>query len=128
MSKEWKSPVYAFYGPVLAIEYVKGNRCHVFKCMARGCKYTSRRFLHTKDHTSTSNLIKHVWSCWGDEVWKAAQDAGSATAAREAVTEPVLSTGSITAHFKRKGKGGVRYMHRQHTKTEIKFITYFLPA
>jgi hypothetical protein len=77
---------------------------------------------------STSNLIKHVRSCWGDEVWKAAQDAGSATAAREAVTEPVLSTGSITAHFERKGKGGVHYMHRQHTKMEIKFVTYFLPA
>jgi hypothetical protein len=41
MSKEWKSPVYAFYEPVPAIKYVEGNHCHVFKCMARGCKYMS---------------------------------------------------------------------------------------
>jgi len=77
---------------------------------------------------STSNLIKHVQSCWGKGVWKAAQDAGSAIAAREAITEPILSTGLITAHFEQKGKESIHYMHCQHTKTEIKFITYFFPA
>jgi hypothetical protein len=35
-------------------------------------------------------------------------------------TNDIKNTGSITAAFKRKGKGKVTYSHRQHTKMETK--------
>lgn len=120
LSKEWKSPIYAFYGPIPEITHVKGRRCHEFKCAARGCKYKSRRYLDTKDKASTGNLIKHAKSCWGDEAWKTANECKNATEARATVTNPIKKSGSITASFKRTGKGKVTYSHRMHTKSETK--------
>jgi hypothetical protein len=38
------------------------------------------------------------------------------------VTSLVLKDGSITAVFERLGKSRVTYSHRQHTKTEAKFV------
>ena len=122
MSKDWKSPVYAFYEPVPEIEYVGSRRTHVFKCMAVGCKYKARRYLDMKDKSSTGNLIKHIKLCWGDEVWKAASECKDAGEARVAVVKPFAKSGSITASFERTGKGTVTYMHRQYTKTETKFM------
>jgi hypothetical protein len=122
MSKDWKSPVYAFYEPVPEIEYVDSRRTHVFKCMAVRCKYRARRYLDTKDKSSTGNLIKHVKLCWGDEVWKAASECKNAGEARAAVVKPFAKSGNITASFERTGKGTVTYMHRQHTKTETKYV------
>ncbi|KAF8234908.1 hypothetical protein L208DRAFT_1071359, partial [Tricholoma matsutake] len=49
LSKDWKSPVYAFYQPVPDITYIAGHRCHEFKCAAHGCKYNACRYLDTKD-------------------------------------------------------------------------------
>lgn len=102
MSKAWTSPVYAFYDPIPEIIYVEGRRCHVFKCSAQGCKYISRRFLATKDKSSTSNLIKHVKAChgWGEEVWAAAVGCSTAKEARETITKPgIAMSGSILASF-----------------------------
>jgi hypothetical protein len=99
---------------------VKGRRCHEFKCAARGCKYTSRRYLDTKDKASTGNLIKHAKSCWGDEAWNAAIDCKNAADARANVTNPIKKSGSITSAFKRSGKGKVTYSHRMLTKSETK--------
>jgi hypothetical protein len=120
LSKEWKSPIYAFYKPIPNVAKVKGRPCHEFMCAARGCKYTSRRYLDTKDKASTGNLIKHAKSCWGDEAWKAANECNNATDARATVTNPIRKSGSITASFKRCGKGKVTYSHRMHTKSETK--------
>ena len=122
MSKDWKSPAYAFYEPVPEIEYVHGRWSHVFKCMAVGCKYRPRRYLDTKDKSSTGNLIKHIKQCWGDEVWKAASECKDAGEACAAVVKPFAKSGNITASFERTGKGKVTYMHRQYTKTETKYV------
>jgi hypothetical protein len=122
MSKDWKSPVYAFYEPVPEIEYVDGRRTHIFRCMAIGCKYRPRRYLDTGDKSSTGNLIKHVKQCWGDEVWKAASQCKDACEAHAAVVKPFAKSGNITANFERTGKGTISYMHRQHTKTETKYV------
>ena len=43
--------------------------------------------------------------------------------ARTAVDD-IENTGSITAAFKRQGKGKVTYSHRQHTKMETKLVTH----
>jgi hypothetical protein len=122
LSKDWKSPIYAFYESVPEIHYINNRRCHEFKCAARRCKYKARRYLDTKDKASTGNLIKHVRSCWGEEAWIAASDCKDANEARQSVTKPMAKTGSITTTFKRIGKGKVTYSHRMHMKTETKYM------
>lgn len=66
-------------------------------------------------------MIKHAKSCWGQPAWEAAYACHNATDARESITKPIISTGSIMAAFQRKGQGKVTYSHRMHTKTETKF-------
>ena len=57
----WTSYIYAFFDPVPEIEYVDNRRTHVFQCSACGCKQPRlRRFLDTKDRSSTSNMAGHV--------------------------------------------------------------------
>jgi hypothetical protein len=90
-----------------------------------GCKFKARRFLDTKDKASTGNLIKHVKRCWGDEVWTATTQCRDSGEARTTVVKLFVKNGSITATFERTGKGKVTYMHRQHTKTEAKYV--YLP-
>jgi hypothetical protein len=120
MMKRWTSPVYAFYQAIPNIEYIDGRRGHVFKCAAKSCTYKCRRFLDGPDRSSTGNLIKHVKSCWGDTAYQAAVDCQHANDARKSVVKPLMTTGTITAAFDRKGKGKVSYRHRQYTKTETK--------
>lgn len=126
MMKAWTSPIYAFYEPIPSIEYIDSCRCHVFKCAGRGCKFTSRRYLDTKDKSSTGNLVRHVKVCWGKECWVAANACHTAEEARESVTKPYNISGSITASFSRTGKGKVTYSHRCHTKAKTKYVTCYI--
>src|SRR5882724_11896822 len=82
------------------------------------------RFLNTKDSTSTSNLRKHVKSCWGKDALEVGMAAGTAKDAHESVVKEIKGSGSITAAFKRKGKGKVTFSYCQHTKTEAKSVTF----
>ena len=75
-----------------------------------------------KDARSTGNMRKHAKVCWGDEVLKAADDAKNAEEVRTKIVASVLRNGSITASFERKGKGRVTYSHRQHTKSETRWV------
>jgi hypothetical protein len=118
--KEWTSPVYAFFEPTPKVIDIDGRRAHEFKCCARGCKTTIRRYLDKKDARSTGNMRKHVKSCWGPEVLTAADDAKDANEVRLKIVPSILRDGSITAAFERKGKGKVTYSHRQHTRHETK--------
>lgn len=120
MSKQWTSPVYAFFEPIPVIENVNGRRCHVFKCCARGCKFTARRFLDKGDKSSTGNLIRHVKNCWREDAWIAASACRNADDAQKSVTLPLVRNGTITGVFERKGKGKVTYSHVQHTREETK--------
>ncbi|KAG2739596.1 hypothetical protein P692DRAFT_201676749, partial [Suillus brevipes Sb2] len=120
LQKGWTSPVYAFFEPVPNIEYTGSRRAHVFKCMAKGCWQHVHRYLDKGDAKSTSNMVKHVKSCWGEVAYEAAQEAKTAVSARESIINNILKTGSITTSFGRKGKGKVTYSHKQHTKTEAK--------
>ncbi|KAH9953764.1 hypothetical protein BC827DRAFT_1145505, partial [Russula dissimulans] len=38
LTKEWTSPIYAFFQPRPSIEFVNGRRCHEFRCTAPQCK------------------------------------------------------------------------------------------
>jgi len=64
-----------------------------------------------------------VKTCWGEEAIKAADEAKDVNEACTKVVGGILLTGSITAAFERKGKGKVTYSHKQHTKTETKYIS-----
>jgi hypothetical protein len=122
LSKDWKSPIYVFYEPVPKISYIDECCCHKFKCAAPacGCKYKGSQYLDTKDKALTGNLIKHAWSCWGEEAWIAASNCKDVNEVRESVTKSMAKTGSVTAIFKRLGKGKVTYSHHMHMKTEPK--------
>src|ERR1700722_5783070 len=73
----------------------------------RAVKRKSVNILTQKDSNSTSNLRKHVKSCWGEDAVNAVEDAKDATEARKNVTGPLLANGSIMAVFEQKGKGNI---------------------
>lgn len=110
--------MYAFYHPDPIIEYIDGRRTHLFRCMAKGCKKTCRRFLDKGDRSSTNNLRRHVRKRWGPEVLKRAEEALNVEEARKLVTG-VLQDGDISVVFKRK-KGAVSYSHRTHTRSKTR--------
>ena len=102
---------------------MKGRRTHTFICGATHCCGTSRhvrRFLDTKDAKSTSNLRRHALKCWGEDNVDAAHSR-PADEVHEATKGGSVS-GSIMAAFKWKGKGKVHYSHRQHTRTETRYV------
>lgn len=121
--RDWNSPIYAFFKPTPAIEYIQGRRLHVFECTATSCKGKGngrlvRRYLDTGDAKSTSNLRKHAKLCWGEDTVTAADQTGGVAAACNILLKTKGRDGSITAAFERVGKGKVSYSHRQHTRTE----------
>jgi dihydroorotase len=86
------------------------------------CKKTVWRFLDKKDGKSTSNLQKHAKSCWGEDAVSTADNAKNANEACKGVVKSLLMMSSITATFEKSGKGKVTFLHRQHTKTEAKYV------
>ncbi|KAF8961229.1 hypothetical protein BDZ97DRAFT_1921434 [Flammula alnicola] len=82
LQQEWNAPIYAFFYPVPSIGHGdEGRQYHEFKCFAKGCGKTVRRYLDKKDAGSTSNMHKHARLCWGVETVKAASDTKNATEA-----------------------------------------------
>jgi hypothetical protein len=121
MMAAWKSPVYSFYEPIPQIQYVGNRKAHVFRCVRALCKFECRRYLDSKlDRTSTGNLSHHAKSCWGDEAFNMAVQCGNINEARKKVVNAFNFSETITASFKRSGKGKVTYMARNHIKMEIK--------
>jgi hypothetical protein len=61
-------------------------------------------------------------SCWGPDAVNAADRTQNVTEACDSVVEPLSKDRPIMVIFKRVGKGKVLYSHRQHTKTEAKYV------
>ncbi|KIK94273.1 hypothetical protein PAXRUDRAFT_143266, partial [Paxillus rubicundulus Ve08.2h10] len=120
LKKEWVSPVYAFFNLTPAIINVNGHHAHMFKCSACGCKAKVCWYLDKKDARSTGNIRKHVKLCWGDETLEAVDTAKDVNKVRAKIVGGVLQNRTITAAFKRKGKGKVVYSHRLHIHAEAK--------
>lgn len=125
LSKDWHSPIYAFFKPVPFIDYIDNRRVHVFVCGALHCKGKGkygqhvRRYLDTGDAKSTSNLRRHAKVCWGTETIDLACETKDVDAARDALAKGPSRDGSLIAVFERIGKKkSITYSHRQHTKTE----------
>lgn len=121
MQESWNSPIYAFFKPDVHIDRTKGAAAYVFRCAAPKCSAPIRRALDTKDKTSTSNLRRHVKSCkhWGEGVLAEAYKHKTDVEARP-VIQAYLRTGSLTAFFKRLGKGKLTFSTRQHTSKEAR--------
>jgi hypothetical protein len=120
MQKKWHTPIYGFFKVSPEIEYKDERRCHVFKCLAKGCNGTVRRFVDRD--ASTSNLIKHAKRCFGDDTVKAASTAKNSQEVHQKIVASLLRDGSITMLFERKDKTTKTYSHRQHTKMETRYV------
>ena len=101
-----------FFKPIPNIDYENGRRFHEFICAAKSCKKKVCHYLDKKD----------AKSCWGPNAVEAADRTKNVTEAHDSVVNPLSKDGSITAIFERVGKGKVSYSHRQHTKTEAKYM------
>jgi hypothetical protein len=123
LSKRWTSPIYTFFNPTPAVEYINGHHCHIFNCAAKSCKQWVHQFLDKDDAGSTSNLWKHALFCWGEASVKFITELSNIKDTRESV-KSYQETGSITASFERIGKDKMTYSHRQHMKTETKYVGY----
>jgi hypothetical protein len=123
LTKEWISPIYAFFQPMPNIGYKDGHCYHSFKCAGKSCTKIIPRYLDKKDAKSTSNLCKHAKSCWGEAAVQAVDQAKNVTEARDKIVTGILCDRSITASFEQHHKGKVTYLHCQHTKTEARYAT-----
>ncbi|KAF9560223.1 hypothetical protein CPC08DRAFT_613634, partial [Agrocybe pediades] len=121
MMEKWNTAIYALWYPVPDIGYDDGRRYHEFTCFKKSCKKKVRRFLDTKDATSTGNLHKHSRKCWGEDIVELALNTTSTKDAREALAN--CKDGSVAEAFKIRGKPIVTYSHRQHTSTETRPYT-----
>jgi hypothetical protein len=65
-------------------------------------------------------MQKHAKRCWGDEVVTSTDQAKNENEVRATMVKGALDPQSIMVAFKQKGKGQVRYLHRQHTKMEAR--------
>jgi hypothetical protein len=103
------------------VEYISGQKAHIFKYTAVKChcKHRSvRQFLDTGDAKSTGNLCQHTKVCWGKDVVAAADNTQDIKTAWDALGSSKSVDGSITALFYHAAKGQVTYSHHQHTKLE----------
>ncbi|TFY55495.1 hypothetical protein EVJ58_g8214 [Rhodofomes roseus] len=119
MQRKWTAPVYAFFKPDIAIEYVDGRRLHAFRCANTGCKHDVRRYLASKDARSTSNLRKHVRKCWGIEALEAADRMSTSSKAKDSI-EKYRRTQNLKVAFGAASKKSFRYSTIQHTPTETR--------
>ena len=121
---------YAFFKPLLIIDYVAGRRTHIFECNAKLCKGKGQNgrniqcYLDTLDVKSTSNLWRHAKVCWGEEAVEAASQTKDVHAAWDPMSKAKPKDGSITAVFKRNSKNKIMYSHCQHTKTESWYVPH----
>ncbi|EJF62536.1 hypothetical protein DICSQDRAFT_13360, partial [Dichomitus squalens LYAD-421 SS1] len=118
--QRWRSPVYGFFRPDVEVSYKNGQRSHVFRCAAKGCKAEVRRYLDTHDRASSGNLFKHARACWGDEVVDHAIELGDADVVREKVVKAKLESKSITDFFQQKNPDKLKFSHRLLTKAETR--------
>ncbi|TFY51890.1 hypothetical protein EVJ58_g10323, partial [Rhodofomes roseus] len=119
MRRKWTAPVYAFFKPDPTIAYIDRRRVHVFRCANSGCKHDVRRYLESKDATSTGNLRKHARKCWGEEALAAADRMSTASKAKDSV-EKYRRTQNLKIAFGAASKKTFKYSTVQHTPTETR--------
>lgn len=95
MKQLWYSLAYVYFNPNMKIEEHKGQLVYVFtylnkhKCQSMKIHW----YQDTHDWNSTSNMLKHIKTCWGEEVRKAVENAKDAEKAREMIIKPYVQSG-----------------------------------
>jgi hypothetical protein len=115
--KTWRSPIYGFFKPNVAIEIHKGRVSHFFRCAAKRCKTEARgvrRYQDKGDKSSTANLRHHAIRCFGEAAINVT-DSGSGTS----------PSGNIFNAFARQGQQPVTFSHRSHTNSELRYVVLF---
>ena len=118
LKRTWRSSVYSFFKPEVAIQSHQGRPCHFFTCAAPRCKTAIggvRRFQDSKDRASTANLKHHAMKCFGVEAVDNAAKGSDVPG----------QSSSIFSIFARPGQQPVRYSHRSHTNPEVRCV-YFI--
>ncbi|KAF9545740.1 hypothetical protein CPC08DRAFT_730045 [Agrocybe pediades] len=124
LSGEWTSNDYGFFSTMVKVVHIDGQHAHEFLCLAKHCKghgvnaWIVCRFLDNGDAKSTSNLKCHTIRCWGERLVEQVMKAADVDSIHEGLKDAKLVDGSITAVFKRTGKGKVTYSHKQHTASQ----------
>ena len=126
LMRDWTSSVYAFFKPRCWVIVINKQHAHKFQCCVCGCKSMIHHFLDTGDAWSTSNMWKHVKSCWGPEVLTTADDTKNANEVCTKIVGSILWDGSITAAFEWKEGGKVTYSHCQHMRQQTRCV-HILP-
>jgi hypothetical protein len=115
LKRTWRSPIYGFFKPEVAIQSHEGHPCHFFVCAARKCKMSAggvHRFQDSKDKASTANLKHHATKCFGAE---AVLNAIKGSSVRG-------QSASIFSIFARPGQQPISYSHRLHTNPEVWWV------
>jgi hypothetical protein len=127
MRTKWTSVYYSFFKDNIKVKYMKDDKkrkYHEFTCIHPSCGATIKRYLDTKDASSTGSLKYHVedaCKAWGpgiSDVVQAAKEAQTVGDGRR-VASTYIKTGNITHIFQRKDKAKVTYSIRNHTFDKI---------
>lgn len=122
MKKSWTSPIYGFFkeDPVVGTDD-HGRPYHKFICLARSCKGTKgpaiRRYLDTKDRTSTRNMKRHAEWCQGEKLVKGSMNS-DAMKVRQGLAR--MKDGSLKAAFEVRGSGVMSYSLSALTKIDVR--------
>jgi hypothetical protein len=110
--KTWRSPIYSFFKPDVAVEIHRGRVSHFFRCAAKRCKTDARgvrRYQDKGDKSSTANLRHHAIRCFGEDC------------VNMTVNGPgVALSGNIFNSFAHQGQQPVSVSHRSHTNAELR--------
>lgn len=111
--------MYAFFKLDPQMEYIDGRWAHTFQCANTSCKHTVRRYLSSKDRSSTSNLRKHTRKCWGVEALDTMDHMTTVSRAKDSV-EKYRRTQNLKVVFGAASKKTFCYSTVQHTPTETR--------
>ncbi|KAJ7734656.1 hypothetical protein B0H16DRAFT_1767193, partial [Mycena metata] len=118
----WRSPVYGLYNDKVKIGYEGDRKYHLFTCSNKKCRLgkhglpsTVRRYLDSKDHSATGNLINHAKACQN-------QGYVSLYSFHQRLLKKKQGTrdGSIYAAFARIGSRVRSFSSRPHTSQEMR--------
>ena len=109
--KTWRSPIYSFFKPDIAVKIHKGCVSHFFQCAMKRCKTDARGIQRCQDKgdmSSTANLHHHAICCFGEDC------------VNTTVNGPGIKlSGNIFNLFARQGQQPVSVSHRSHTNSEL---------
>ncbi|KAJ7745353.1 hypothetical protein B0H16DRAFT_1321779, partial [Mycena metata] len=133
----WRSPVYSLYKDKVTIGYEGDRKYHLFTCANKKCHLgkhglpsTVRRYLDSKDHSATGNLINHAKACRGADAVQSVMGGNNKKIKGMSHLNTLFTyefknaqgtrDGSIYAAFARIGSRVRSFSSRPHTSQETR--------